>query len=97
MRRVEDDCVGCRDIGLPCMGSSCPNRLAEHYYCDDCGGEADILYDVDGDEICGDCLPDRFAQKYLICRKCGCETDVLYDVFGDEICADCLEDYFPRV
>ena len=58
MIRTENECVGCRDVGMPCMGSSCPNRNVKHLYCDNCKGEADKLYDVDGDELCCDCLMD---------------------------------------
>lgn len=97
MVRIEDDCVGCRDLGLYCMGSSCPNRNVKHFYCDRCKCESEELYDVSGDEVCEDCLPKMFSKKHLVCDVCGGETDELYDVFGDGICEDCFADYFPKI
>ena len=55
---IENDCVGC---GLPCIGDACPYRNAEHRYCDKCNDEiGDDYYDVDGEELCEDCLKERF-------------------------------------
>lgn len=59
MRKVEDECVGCTNIGLYCIGSSCPNRNVPHYYCDRCGNE-DKLYCYDGEELCEECLLKEF-------------------------------------
>lgn len=50
-----NECVGCRDSGLPCMGSSCSQRRVPHYYCDECGKEEDALYECDGMELCFSC------------------------------------------
>ena len=51
MVKIENWCVGCRDIGLPCMGSACPNRHVEVHYCDKCGEELDEYnYRYDGEE-----------------------------------------------
>lgn len=55
MKRVENDCVGCTDVGLPCMGSGCPNWQVTHFYCDECGDENN-LYHFDGKELCLDCI-----------------------------------------
>lgn len=62
MTRTENECVGCCEIGQPCMGSACQNRNVTHLYCDNCGEEADELYDVYDDEICRDCLLDYFPK-----------------------------------
>lgn len=59
MQRVENECVGCSTIGLPCMGSSCPNRNVTRHYCDRCGCE-DTLYYYDGYELCEECLLKNF-------------------------------------
>ncbi len=58
MIRTENECVGCRDMGMPCMGSSCPNRNVKRLYCDNCKEEVDELHDVYGDELCNDCFMD---------------------------------------
>lgn len=50
--RYEDQCCDC---GLPCLGSSCPNRNVPIWYCDECGEEEVTLYVVDGKEVCKDC------------------------------------------
>lgn len=55
MVKIEDDCVCC---GLPCLGSSCPNKNVRHYYCDECGDETE-LYDFDGKELCLYCIKDK--------------------------------------
>lgn len=49
-----NECVGCAEAGLPCMGRSCPQRRVPHYYCDECGKE-DSLIEYDGMEVCYDC------------------------------------------
>lgn len=68
MVRYENECVGCRDLGLPCLGSTCPNRNVPHFECDKCREEfsPDELYDVDGEELCADCILKGYqtiAQK----------------------------------
>ena len=67
MKRIENECVGCTSIGLHCIGSSCPNLNVPHWYCDnpECGCELDEIYDVDGEELCEECLKDRFRRKKL--------------------------------
>ena len=57
MKRIENECVGCTDVGLHCLGNSCPYRNVEHHYCDACG-EEDELYDFDGEELCIECIKD---------------------------------------
>lgn len=37
--KIVNKCVGCTDVGLHCIGSSCPNRNIEVHYCDRCGAE----------------------------------------------------------
>lgn len=59
MKKYEDECVSC---GLPCLGSSCPNRNVPHYYCDKCKQEfeADELFITDDGDLCLDCLLKGF-------------------------------------
>lgn len=56
MKKVINECCDC---GLPCLGSSCPNRNVIRYYCDHCGNE-DILYYYDNEELCEECLLKNF-------------------------------------
>ena len=63
MTRYEDRCCDCAVPGYPCLGSSCPNRNVPVYYCDKCGEEIDgDIYDVDGEELCEECLKDMFRR-----------------------------------
>ena len=59
MVTYENECVGCPpEIG--CLGTACPNRNVKHLYCDKCGYEAEKLYKYDGEELCEECLLERF-------------------------------------
>ena len=59
MKKIEDECVGCTSVGLPCLGIGCPNRNVVRFYCDECGNE-EKLYCYDGEELCKDCLLEKF-------------------------------------
>lgn len=61
MKRIENECVGCKSMGLPCIGYGCPNRRVTRYYCDKCGEEADLYY-FDGEELCIDCIEERLEK-----------------------------------
>ena len=63
MEKTVNECVGCKDLGKPCLGSSCPNREVTRYYCDRCGDEITDIYDVDGEELCEDCLKEMFKRE----------------------------------
>ena len=58
----ENQCCDCAAPGYPCLGSSCPNRRVPVHYCDRCDGELEEIYDVDGEELCEDCLKDMFRR-----------------------------------
>ena len=63
MERIENQCVGCpKEMG--CLGSACPNRNVRVIYCDSCGEEIgmDDVYEVDGQDLCEDCLKDMFRK-----------------------------------
>lgn len=61
MKETTNECVGCTSMGLPCMGSACPNRNVTRYYCDECGEEAQ-LYIFDDEELCLDCIIERLEE-----------------------------------
>ena len=58
MKKIENQCCKCAVPGYPCMGSSCPRRNVVVYVCDKCGYEMDDVYEVDGEEICEECLKE---------------------------------------
>ncbi len=60
MKKIENGCVGCTDIGLYCLGTSCPNRNVVRFYCDKCGEETTLYYCDDGSELCANCLLEEF-------------------------------------
>lgn len=91
MRRMEDDCVDC---GLPCLGFGCRyHGKHEHLYCDECEAE-EVLYEVDGEELCLDCLLKRYMKK---CDECGNDVEFFYSYDGKTICEDCLLEHFNKV
>lgn len=59
-RRIENQCVDC---GLPCLGSSCPNRNVPVDYCDDCGNEG-AEYHIDGADLCESCAEKRINDAF---------------------------------
>lgn len=65
MLKYENRCCGCAAPGYPCMGSSCPNRNVEVYYCDKCGEEIDEddVYDDGEEELCEYCLLDKYRKE----------------------------------
>lgn len=63
MVRIENHCCGCEAPGYPCLGSSCSRRNVEVYYCDRCNAELDEIYDVDGEELCEQCLKEEFLRS----------------------------------
>ena len=80
MLKYENECVGCTDLGMRCMGRSCPNRKVAHFYCDECDCEEDLYY-FDGDELCGDCIAGRL-EKVDDCDDC---EDYLYYYDGEKM------------
>ena len=62
MKFYVDECVGCSGMGLPCLGSSCPNRNAVHWRCDGCGDEDVPLYEFEDKELCMGCIEQSLTQ-----------------------------------
>lgn len=58
MIKKENECVDC---GLPCLGSSCPNRNVIRIYCDKCGDEGKI-YHYDGEHLCIGCIEETLKK-----------------------------------
>lgn len=63
MIRIENHCIGCAVPSYPCRGSACPNRNVEVHYCDRCEAEMEEVYFVDGEELCEECLKDKFRKE----------------------------------
>jgi hypothetical protein len=63
MKKIVDMCCGCATDVYACRGDLCPNRHVTVYYCDKCKCEIeDDVYDVDGFDLCEDCLKDEFRK-----------------------------------
>lgn len=58
----ENRCCDCAVPGYPCRGAACPRRNAEVHYCDSCGEEIDEIYEVEAEELCEECLKERFRK-----------------------------------
>ena len=56
MIAIENECVGC-----PIHCIDCGRKHVVHYYCDECGEEAD-LYNFDGQELCAECILSKFEK-----------------------------------
>ena len=64
--RYENHCNDCAGAGHPCQGNLCSLRRVPVHYCDTpkCNNElGDEIYEVDGDELCLDCLKKRFRKE----------------------------------
>lgn len=62
MRKLVDNCVGCMDLGLHCIGRSCPNRKIYVEFCDECDDKADCF--LDGKALCEDCAKEYLAESF---------------------------------
>lgn len=58
MKKIEDECVNCP---MGCVGDVCPNKNVVRFYCDNCG-EEEMLYIYDGEELCQECLLEKFDK-----------------------------------
>lgn len=63
MLKIENHCCDCAVPGYPCRGDLCPLRKVSVHYCDECGYELEDIFDVDGKELCEDCLKEMFIRK----------------------------------
>lgn len=60
MLKYENDCVDCPQGCIQCGRNHTP-----HLYCDECGEDAEVLYDYDGEELCQECLLEHFNKITL--------------------------------
>lgn len=60
MKKIENECVNC-PVEKGCIGDVCPNKSVTRFYCDNCGAE-DTLYIHDGEELCQECLLEKFDK-----------------------------------
>ena len=58
MVRIENDCCDCASALYPC--TDCGLKRVKHYYCDKCKDEVEVLYDVNGNQLCSDCTLKEF-------------------------------------
>lgn len=63
MVKYENQCCDCATDNYPCLGKLCFRRNVEIHYCDHCGEEIDEIYDVDGEELCEECLKEMFRRN----------------------------------
>lgn len=63
MIKKENLCVDCTALGMHCKGRACPYyEPVEVHVCDKCGDVLDGVYEVDGEELCENCLKDMFRK-----------------------------------
>lgn len=63
MLKIENHCCDCATPSFPCLGDICPLREVKVHYCDKCDIELEEdIYDVDGEELCEECLKDMFKR-----------------------------------
>ena len=64
MKKIENGCVGCTEVGLSCLGRDCPQRVIVRLFCDKCGYEFSTLYKFDDsdDELCEECALERLTK-----------------------------------
>lgn len=60
MVKYENECVGC-ECGCSCIG--CSLKSVKHLYCDKCGNDVEDLYDLNGKEVCEDCLKEYWHRR----------------------------------
>ena len=63
----ENQCTGCSDLGIPCLGMCCPNRKVPVFYCDNHNCPAnhdgtDRLFRVADSQLCMDCVEEIAAR-----------------------------------
>lgn len=58
----ENDCCSCAVPGYPCTGK---HKHVPHLHCDRCDADVEEVYDVDGEDICEECLLEMYEKKTL--------------------------------
>jgi hypothetical protein len=60
MKKIINECLNCPSE-MGCIGDACPNKHVARFYCDECGAE-EILYYYEDEELCLDCLTEKFDK-----------------------------------
>lgn len=67
MIKYENHCCHCAVPGYPCLGAGCDLVNVPVHYCDTPQCEAELpdgeIYEVDGEELCEECLKERFLKR----------------------------------
>ena len=63
MKKIIDNCVGCKSIFGSCMKSACPYHRRVAVVCDECENEEDTLYRYQGKVYCLSCLLDFIGAE----------------------------------
>lgn len=66
MVKIKNECVGCKSLGIPCMGNDCMYRNVKRYYCDKCGNEVNELHDYDDMQLCDECLWNEKMKGIIV-------------------------------
>ena len=66
----ENQCTGCSDLGIPCLGNCCPNRRVPVFYCDNhnCSSShegTDRLFKVGDSQLCMSCV-QALAERICV-------------------------------
>lgn len=65
MKKYENECCDCATESYPCLGNQCPRINVPHLYCDECYEEYDELHCYDGEELCSNCLLEKFEKVHI--------------------------------
>lgn len=57
-----NECCGCATDSYPCIGYACSMRHTAILVCDECGDEAQKLYEVDGRQLCSRCALNELEE-----------------------------------
>lgn len=88
MKRVENNCVGCTGMGLPCVHCGRDHDYV-YYECDSCDKTTlneDILYEDDGKHYCLECLIKKNMNDFVryAMEEVGAEwADANFEEVGD--------------
>ena len=64
MIKYENRCCDCATGSYHCLGATCSLLNVPITYCDECGDEiAGDVYEVDDEELCEECLKERFKRN----------------------------------
>lgn len=62
MVMIKSECCDCATGAYPCIGKYCPLQNQKVYICDKCKEEVDELYELDGQQLCIDCIKETLKK-----------------------------------